>query len=119
MDVRIPGSRLCHLPVRYRECQKPPSFLETLCMPRLGKLFKPACVQVYLPLLACKMFVPEELLFNTFLSYRGTGSFSDRSAAFQTQMGFIEVSTALTSLMFYGRAPAMCLLLAGCPSTAP
>lgn len=82
-------------------------------MPRLGKLFKAARVQVYLPLSACKMFVPEELLFNTFLSYRGMGSFSDRSVAFQTQMGFIEVSTALTSLMFYGRVPAMCLLLPG------
>lgn len=65
------------------------------------------------------MFVPEEFLFNAFLSYQGMRSFSHRSEAFQTQMGFIEVPAALASLMFYGTAPEMCLLLAGCPSTAP
>lgn len=52
------------------------------------------------------MFVPKELLFNIFLSYPRMGSFSHRSAAFQTQMGFIGVSAALTSLTFHGTAPA-------------
>lgn len=65
------------------------------------------------------MFVPEELLFNIFLSYQRKGNFAHRPAAFQTQMGFIEVSASPTSLKFYGTAPATRLLLARCPSTAP
>lgn len=87
-------------------------------MPRLSQFFRaPACRLS--ASLGLKMFVPEEFLFNAFLSYQGMRSFSHRSAAFQTQMGFIEVPAALASLMFYGTAPEMCLLLAGCPSTAP
>lgn len=66
------------------------------------------------------MFVPEEFLFNAFLIYQGMRSFSHRSAAFQTQMGFIEVSAALASLTFYGTAPEIqWLLLAGVPLYSP
>lgn len=88
-----------------------------MCQGSVSSLKPPACRLSASP--GLKMFVPKELLFNTFLSYQGMGSFSHRSAAFQTQMGFIEVSAALTSLTFYSTAPTMCLLLDGCPSTAP
>lgn len=87
-------------------------------MPRLSELSHSSCTQVN-RLSQLENLVPDELLFNIFLSYSGMGSLSHRSAAFQTQMGFIEVSTALTSLTFYSTAQAMCLLLSGCSSTVP